>query len=142
MSCCCAGSQSVELVAHELGDRIGILDVRGIGGDRVGVHAVREDASRAIDDLAAFGRKTDGFQLLPIRPRHHLVVLEHLQVEQPGLDPDRPGGEERGADEQARPDGPAPVGRGGRRLAPQDPLRESTRGKPESAAVLVRHRCS
>ena len=132
----------VELVAHELCDRIRIVDVRGIGGDRIGVHAVGQDAPRAIDDLPALGRENDRLQLLPVRARHHLVVPQHLQIQQAGLDPDGPGGEERRADQQARADGAAPVGRRGRRLAPQDPLRERARGKLESAALLVRHRCS
>ena len=39
-----------------------------------------QDVALAIHDLASLGRKLDRPQLLPIRPRHHLAVLDHLQV--------------------------------------------------------------
>jgi hypothetical protein len=88
-----------------------LLRLRDLGWhrvDRFGIDAVSENVAVPVHDLAAFGRRLDGAQLLPLGARRQLPVLGDLQIEETGLDAQTPHGKDRSCDRDARAHGCAP----------------------------------
>ena len=91
-------------------DAVRIVDFRGIGGDCIGVDAVREHAAVAVHDLPALGGRIQGPHLLSSGAGHQVGVIDHLEKEETCFYRDRPAGEAHGAHEEARVHGRPPVG--------------------------------
>ena len=99
----------VEGGAYLRGNDVGLEHLSRIGADGVGIDAVCEDAAATIDDLAALGGKLDRSQLLAVGARHHVGMLDHLQIDEPRFDRNGPHGKEAGAHEQPGTKNVAPV---------------------------------
>ena len=90
--------------------RIG--DLRRDGVNRVGINAICKESTVAIEDLAALGRRRHGAHLLPLGARHKLVVLNHLQDDEPRFDAGHPQYERAGRHHETALEHRAPVGIG------------------------------
>ena len=112
-----------------------------VGRDRdngVGIDAVGEYLTPAVDNLAALRVGGDRAQPLPQGSLDEHVMPEHLQLDETGLDRDPPEGHHAGGDHQAAAHDVAPAGkgRGGRchrRLESStavDPPAWQSRGRP------------
>ena len=66
--------------------RIGIGDLVRHGVNRVGVHAVGQDVTVAVEDVAALGGHFHGTRLLPLGARRQIGVAEGLEVHQTDFD--------------------------------------------------------
>src|SRR5262249_19975042 len=71
---------AVEHGAYPGRDVIGIVDECWIGSNRVGVDAVGEYVPPPIHNLAPLGGELDGPELLTVGARHHVGVLDDLEV--------------------------------------------------------------
>ena len=67
-----------------------VLDLSRHGINGIGVDAVREEMAAAVEQVAALGRRLDSAHLLMFGARDEIGVLEHLQIDEPRFNGDRP----------------------------------------------------
>ena len=95
--------------AEHRGRLPGVLDFTRNAINGIGVDAVREHAAVAVEDVAALGGNIHGPRGLVLGARLKILMLVHLQIQQPRLNADGPQHENRGPDEEPAADRGAPV---------------------------------
>ncbi len=88
----------------------GVFDFTGDAVNGIGVDAVGEHTSVAVENVAPLGGDIHRTRRLVLGARLKVVMLVHLQIQEPRLNADGPQHEDGGPDQEPAADRGAPVG--------------------------------